>query len=119
MIVYLVNGSTQHAGDTVPARYLPLSILREGNFDLNEFSFLYREGKLYYLALVHNRHVSEYPVGPALLALPVFLSVSLGPTHRDQSSDAGHEMIEVSVRAANTGRAVWLSRGAAGLGVGR
>jgi hypothetical protein len=84
VLVYLANGWTIGAGDTVPARYLPISLLREFNFDLNEFTFLYDEdgrrqypsveGDLPYFLRHHDGHYrSAYPPGPALLALPVYL----------------------------------------------
>jgi hypothetical protein len=63
LIVYLANGRTLGSGDTVPARYLPLSILREGNFDLDEFPFLYARGTPYYLRRAKGHVVSDYPVG--------------------------------------------------------
>ena len=78
MILYLANGVTKWSGDTVPARYLPLSILREGNFDLNEFEFLYAQGIPYYLRHLNSRYVSYYPVGPAIAALPFYLIPALG-----------------------------------------
>jgi hypothetical protein len=80
LMVYLANGSVQGAGDTVPARYLPLSLLREGNFDLDEFDFLYRQTPLpYFLSHVGGHYVSSYPVGAALVALPVYVPSALGP----------------------------------------
>jgi hypothetical protein len=83
--LYLANGVTKWSGDTLPARYLPLSILREGNFDLNEFQFLYAQGIPYYLRHLDGRYVSDYPVGPAIAALPFYLVTALGavpPTDR-------------------------------------
>jgi hypothetical protein len=78
LILYLANGVTKASGDTLPARYLPFSILREGNFDLNEFQFLYAQGIPYYLRHLNSRYVSNYPVGPALAALPFYLIPALG-----------------------------------------
>ena len=80
LLIYLANGRTIWSGDTVPARYLPLSILREGNLDLDEFPFLF-EDKFpfpYFLQFVNGHYVSDYPVGAALLALPVYLPSALG-----------------------------------------
>jgi hypothetical protein len=85
LILYLANGVTKASGDTLPARYLPLSILREGNFDLNEFHFLYAQRIPYYLRHLNSRYVSNYPVGPAIAALPFYLIPALGgipPTDR-------------------------------------
>lgn len=83
VLVYLANGRVIGAGDTVPARYLPMSVLREFDFDLDEFPFLYNEtgkaqypllgGIPYFLRLVNGHYISAYPPGPALVALPIYL----------------------------------------------
>ena len=97
LIGYLINGKTIGSGDTVPARYLPLSVLREGDFDLDEFRFLYTPETLlpqdplsqfvitpketsipYYLQNMNGHYVSIYPVGSAILALPFYLLSALG-----------------------------------------
>lgn len=78
LCVYLANGSRAVTGDTVPARYLPLSLVREGNLDLDEFTFLHSTPKPYYLERSRDHYVSTYPVAPALLALPVYLASALG-----------------------------------------
>jgi hypothetical protein len=78
LVVYLANGKTLGSGDTMPARYLPLSLIQEGNFDLNEFPFLYARGTPYYLQLVNGRYISDYPVVSALVALPFYLPSALG-----------------------------------------
>jgi hypothetical protein len=81
LIVYLANGRTLWSSDTLPARFLPLSILREGNFDLNEFLPLDQRGDPslpMYLTLVNGRYVSTYPVGGALLALPFYFPSAIG-----------------------------------------
>jgi len=102
MILYLANGVTKYTGDTLPARYLPLSILREGNFDLNEFQFLYAQGLPYYLHHLNSQYVSSYPVGPAIAALPFYLVTALGtvpPTDRligDLEKLAAASMVAIS-----------------------
>ncbi len=97
LIGYLINGKLIGSGDTVPARYLPLSVLREGDFDLDEFRFLYSPDALlphdpirhfvippkeasppYYLQNMNGHYVSIYPVGSAILALPFYLLSALG-----------------------------------------
>jgi hypothetical protein len=92
LIIYLANGRTLWSTDTLAARFLPLSILREGNFDLNEFLALDPQGDLFlpgghpvqgqavpmYLTLVQGRYVSMYPVGGPLLALPFYLPSAIG-----------------------------------------
>jgi hypothetical protein len=72
-LVYVANGRVIGSSDTVPARYLPLSILREFKFDLDEFTFLYDPG-IPYLFRYHNGHIySAYPPGSALVALPFYV----------------------------------------------
>ncbi|HXH11554.1 MAG TPA: hypothetical protein VNP04_17535 [Alphaproteobacteria bacterium] len=83
VLVYLANGRVIGSGDTVPARYLPISILKEFDFDLDEFPFLYDEtgktrypllgGIPYFLRLVDDHYISAYPPGSALAALPIYL----------------------------------------------
>jgi hypothetical protein len=105
--VYMANGKTIWSGDTLPMRYLPVSLLREGDFDLDEFPFLYtpggskylalspdhpftplRRGNLqlpYYLQHTGEHYVSVYPVAAAVLAVPVYLPSVLGglsPDHK-------------------------------------
>lgn len=98
LTLYLANGRTLWSGDTLPARFLPISILREGNFDLDEFPFLFtpagthhpelsppqvfkQKGDLwlpYYVERVDGHYVSLYPVAGPLLAAPVYVLSVLG-----------------------------------------
>jgi hypothetical protein len=97
LVVYLANGKTIGSGDTVPAKFLPLTILREGNFDLDEFPFLFDREKFpfpYFLRSIGGHYVSDYPVAPALLALPVYLPSSLG--HVDAQSPLIDELEKLS-----------------------
>jgi len=82
LVVYLANGRAIGAGDTLPARYLPFSLLRERNFDLDEFPQLYDEaatrvyplldGLPYYLRRPYAHLVSLYSPWPAVLVLPIY-----------------------------------------------
>lgn len=72
-IVYIANSRHLEWGDTIPTRYLPLSIIREFDFDLDEFPFLYTQVIPYYLQNRNGHFVSSYPVGAALLAVPFYL----------------------------------------------
>jgi Dolichyl-phosphate-mannose-protein mannosyltransferase len=78
IFVYSLNGRTLGAGDTVPASYLPLSLLREFDFDLNEFPFLYEGEMPWFLQRINGRVVSAYPPWASLLAVPVYLLPVLG-----------------------------------------
>jgi len=73
LFTYNANGRQLGAVDTIPARLLPYSILKEGNFDLDEFGFLFRQGIPAYIIQSHGHLVSAYPPGPAILALPFYL----------------------------------------------
>lgn len=72
LAIYLANGRSIPSDDTVPARLLPLSLLSERDFDLDEFPFLYEDGRPYFLQNAHGRWVSTYPVGAAIAAVPFF-----------------------------------------------
>ncbi len=88
VVVYSANGRAIGSGDSLPARYLPFSILRAGSFTLNEFPLLYGEqaraifplldGVPYYLRYRHGDYLSAYSPGPAVLALPVYAVPVLG-----------------------------------------
>jgi len=97
LVVYLASGSTHGSGDTVPARYLPLSILRERNLDLDEFRFLRAADMPYYLKLVNGHYVSDYPVAPALLALPFYLPSALAGVPSDSPFIAQLEKLAAAV----------------------
>jgi len=72
-LLYNVGGRLDDLGDSFPARYLPLSILREFDLDLDEFAFLHREWVDYYLQYRNGHFVSTFPIGAALLATPIYL----------------------------------------------
>jgi hypothetical protein len=78
VLIYSLNGMTLGSGDTVPARYLPLSLLRERNFDLDEFPFLYEPLVPYFLQRLNDHLVSTYPPWAAVLALPLYVLPILG-----------------------------------------
>jgi hypothetical protein len=78
VFIYSLNGTTAWSGDTFPARYLPLSLLRELDFDLDEFPFLYEPQIPYFLQSINGRSISVYPPWAAVLALPVYLLPVLG-----------------------------------------
>ncbi len=84
MIVYLGNGRRVGSLDTIPAQYLPASILRDGDFYLDEFPNLYARGIPDSLHRVANHYVSGYPVGAPVLALPFYLPSVLGSVRLDR-----------------------------------
>ncbi len=105
--VYLLNGRTIVSGDTLPTRCVPFSLIREGNFDLDEFAFLHDERARacfptvetvpYYLRKRGEHVYSAYTIGPALLALPVYLVPVLS------GIEAGSEEAEALEKYAATG----------------
>jgi hypothetical protein len=100
LVVYLANGKHSRSSDTVPARYLPLSLIQEGNFDLDEFPFLYARGTPYYLRLVKGHYLSDYPVGAVLLALPFYLPSALGRVHPESRLIVDLEKLSAAVIVA-------------------
>ncbi|MEW6368374.1 MAG: glycosyltransferase family 39 protein [Acidobacteriota bacterium] len=120
--IYLSNGSTLGTGDTLPARFLPMSILRDGDFYLDEAVPLFKAGPLHALRFVEAtgkdkpvlggpalagrpgvHYVSDYPVGAPVLAVPVYLVSGLGnvtlesPLLEELEKLAGSLMIALSV----------------------
>ncbi len=88
---YLANGRTIGAGDTLPARYLPWSVLVHGRLDLDRFPALYDEtahasfplldGVPYYLRRHNGHYVSAYGPGAGILAVPVYaVPILMGAT---------------------------------------
>ena len=78
--LYVANGRTRpfsRAGDTVPSRLLPFSILRFGTVTLDPFreSFAKAGGYRWYAQIRRDHLVSFYPLGAALVALPIYAPV--------------------------------------------
>jgi hypothetical protein len=106
MVAYLANGKTLSSGDTYAARILPLSLLREANFDLDEFPFLrfqdYPDGPEVpeWLRRGGNHWVSNYPIGAAVLAVPVYLPAALGGVDPQSPAIAESEKLAASLIVA-------------------
>jgi hypothetical protein len=78
VFIYNLNGRALTAGDTIPASYLPLSLVREFDFDLDEFPFLYEGEMPWFVQRINDRIVSAYPPWAGVLAVPVYLLPVLG-----------------------------------------
>jgi hypothetical protein len=78
VFLYSLNGRSLTAGDTIPASFLPVSILREFDFDLDEFPFLYESEMPWFMQRVEGRVVSAYPPWAGVLSLPVYVLPVLG-----------------------------------------
>ena len=76
-VVYNLNFRIIGSGDTIASAYLPLSLINDFNFDLNEINFLYAGGLPYFLTDYGGRIYSNYsPITP-LMAVPVYLVPTL------------------------------------------
>ena len=74
---YLAGSGVYSTGDVIPNELLPISLLREGNFALDEFVGPQRRAHLpYYFQEVNGRIVSTYPVLPGVLNLPVYAAAN-------------------------------------------
>ena len=73
--VYTLNFRMRGAGDSIPTRRLPFSLLREGNLDLDEFRWERDAGgHLPYYVHPHGGHVYSVPtVGTAIAVTPLYV----------------------------------------------
>jgi dolichyl-phosphate-mannose-protein mannosyltransferase len=112
LLVYLANGKTLWSGDTLPARYLPLSILREGNFDLDEFTFLQDPTKFpnqWFIRYANGHVVSDYPVGAAVLAIPFYVPSALGRVAAESPVVEDLEKVAAATIVALSAMALYLT----------
>src|SRR5580658_4996551 len=73
-LVYLANGREIGAFDTIPTTLLPLAIVRGDGLRLDRFRPLLREWGTplpVFVTESFGHIISRYPVGPALVALPL------------------------------------------------
>jgi hypothetical protein len=78
VLIYSVSGGAIEPADSIPSRYLAMSILSDFDLDLDEFPFLYRPEIPYFVKKSGVHIVSAYPPGAALVAMPVYLLPVLG-----------------------------------------
>ncbi|MDD2943352.1 MAG: hypothetical protein PHC51_10355 [bacterium] len=72
LFVYTTVSTYQLVGDARPNELIPISIIREGNLDFNEFALI--GGQLpYYFKEVNGRRVSAYSPMPGFLNVPTYL----------------------------------------------
>ncbi len=88
-VVYLTNLRPMGAWDSVPARLLPFSILRQGNLDLDEFAWLRRlNPSPYFLRQTPNGHwMSRYPIGVPVVVTPMYIPVTWWLQHAQVDDD--------------------------------
>lgn len=73
--VYVLNFRMLSAGDSLPTRLVPFSVLREGNLDLDEFSWERNAlGRLPYYVHQAGEHIySVTTIGTALAVTPLYI----------------------------------------------
>jgi hypothetical protein len=70
-LLYVGNGIHLASGDTVPTRYLPSLILKEGTLDLSRVDgFREKYGSHYSVLPIGDALLSNFPLGTAFLAVP-------------------------------------------------
>ncbi len=78
-VLFFCNFRLRASGDSLPTRVLPFSILREGNLDLNEFTWAENPGREwpYYIHGVGRQPDRSYysvsPIGTALVVTPFYV----------------------------------------------
>jgi len=95
LAIYLANGRTvpfAKGGDTIPTRLLPFSMIAFGTLTLDPFrqDLATPGGYRWYVQERRGHLVSFYPLGPALLALPVYVPAWLGLA---ATGRGGHEAL--------------------------
>ncbi len=74
--VYL-HATPSHTGDNVPTKLLPISIIEEGNLDLDEFRYAIYRGHYYCMIQQNDHFYSTYPVYPGITVAPFYAAVKL------------------------------------------
>lgn len=109
MLIYSANGRLIGAVDTLPARYLPFTILREFDFDFDEFDFLFsNRGVPAYLFLAHDHYLPFFPPFAGLLALPVYMFSVWTGVAPASSLAADLEKLSASIIAAGSVALVYM-----------
>jgi hypothetical protein len=87
--IYLLNFRQRGAGDSIPTRRLPFSLLREGNLNLDEFTWERNErGALPYYVHYHDGHIySVTTVATALVVTPLYVLPAWWLSHRGLAYD--------------------------------
>jgi hypothetical protein len=75
MAIYVANFRLLGAGDSLPTRLLPFSVLREGNLNLDEFTWEHRhDGRLPYYVHQMGPHIySVSTIATALVVTPLYV----------------------------------------------
>lgn len=79
-VLYNATLRTHYFSDCFPTEWLPVSIIEEGDFDLDEVGF---PPDAYYLVEIDGRRYSRFPILSSLLATPIYAAASLFVDIRD------------------------------------
>ena len=82
LMIYSLSGPAFWSSDTAPTRYLPITIIKDWDLDLDEFSFEAQDG--YALKQAGGHVVSAYPPWGGVLAVPMYLM----PVLRGETADS-------------------------------
>ncbi|MET0151666.1 MAG: glycosyltransferase family 39 protein [Candidatus Binatia bacterium] len=129
LVCYLGNGRTIWAWDTMANRFLPVALVRDRSFALDEFPFLYSGELPPCLKRARGHVVSFYPVTGAVLAIPFYAPAVWAGTPRESprwerlEKRAAATIVALSVvvlfaalRRVTTPAMAWLAAVAYGLG---
>jgi hypothetical protein len=100
VFIYNANGTHSFAVDSNSTRLLPYSLLKEADFDLDEFTFLYGAGIPPYVVRTEGHFVSSYPPGPAIMALPFYIPPFLASVSAQSTLMLQVEKVAASVFVA-------------------
>ncbi|ULA64045.1 MAG: conserved membrane protein of unknown function [Nitrospira sp.] len=103
--LYYLNGHTFEMADTLPARFLPVSLLTDHDFYLDEYaSTIEQYEEQYFIRIIDGHLISTYPPWGAVLSVPVYFFPVLKAGARigaealfDLEKRAGMLMVALSV----------------------
>ncbi|MDX9753224.1 MAG: hypothetical protein RBU29_04635 [bacterium] len=71
--IYMANGRELSSGDTVPTVFVTINLLKQGTIYLDDFhDYVPYNNEPYYVSMQRGHMVSNYPLFPAFMALPIF-----------------------------------------------
>jgi hypothetical protein len=82
LVAYSLPSFEAPSGDVVPSEYVALSIASGRGTSLDFYPELFREGVPYFVTLTERGLRSSYPIGPALLAWPIYAPAALSGLDR-------------------------------------
>jgi hypothetical protein len=92
-VVYLSNLRVLAAADSIPTRLLPFSILREGNLNLDEFSWLWAERLPYHVRISDGHLYSGTTIALPVALVPLYVL----PAWYLGAADVGYDDVRARV----------------------